>query len=201
MYRLFLMIGIPVSAMCLTFLILCTFPPVIYRLPVVVSPVIALNGDMPIITKSKVGRPVRLRIDTINVDTTINPFGLTSSGAMDIAEDPDTVAWYQFGAIPGQEGNAVIAGHYGWKNSHGSIFNDLHLMQANNFIYVYDVNGAMSTFTVRRTKLYDPSADAGEVFTSSDNKVHLNLVTCEGTWVSSKDSYSNRFVVFADLKE
>lgn len=195
------MISILISSMCLTFFVLCNSIPVVHSLPVVAEPVIITKKSMSIITKPTIGRPVRLRIDAINVDTKINPVGLTSSGAMDIAEDQDTVAWYQFGAIPGQEGNAVIAGHYGWKNNHGSIFNDLHLLKVDDIISVYDINGAANAFIVRRTQLYDPSADASEVFTAMDNKSHLNLITCEGTWISSKNSYSNRFVVFADLKE
>jgi LPXTG-site transpeptidase (sortase) family protein len=144
--------------------------------------------------------PVRLQITSIHVDTIIYDAGLTGSGDMDISENPDEVAWYQFGPKPGEIGSAVIAGHYGWKDGRGSIFNNLHTVVKGDEISVYDQKGVKKTFIVQATQLYDPQADATKVFTSTDKKAHLNLVTCEGAWVDNKNSYSNRLVVFTDLK-
>jgi LPXTG-site transpeptidase (sortase) family protein len=144
--------------------------------------------------------PVRLEITSLKVDAIVNQAGLTSSGNMDISENPDEVAWYRLGPKPGEIGSAVIAGHYGWKNSHGSIFNNLHTLTKGDEVSTYDQNGVKQTFIVQATQIYDPQADATKVFTSTDKKAHLNLVTCEGTWVNNKDSYSNRLVVFTDLK-
>jgi LPXTG-site transpeptidase (sortase) family protein len=200
--HLFIFIGIPLVAMCLTFVSLyvmlpvradstvlnkaITPPPVPIRISKVAAPV--------------AGPPVRLQIPSIAIDTLINPVGLTSSGAMDIGENPDQVAWYQFGAIPGQIGSAVIAGHYGWgPDGHASVFNNLNMLKIGDTISVYDAAGVQTSFVVRDTRLYDPTADAAAVFTSDDGKAHLNLITCQGTWVSAKDSYSNRLVVFTDL--
>lgn len=197
--RLFFYIGIPLGTACLAFIGLYIFTPPSPPEPVVFEKVKSVNPTVVPKAVAKIpGVPVRFVISSLSIDTSINAVGLTSQGAMDIPENPDEVAWYQYGAIPGQAGDAVIAGHYGWKDGHGSIFNNLNTLKAGDIISVYDATGIESSFSVRETRLYDPTADAAEVFTSNDSTAHLNLITCQGTWVSSKDSYSNRLVVFTD---
>jgi sortase A len=148
----------------------------------------------------KFGVPVRLAIASIKIDSVIAPAGLTPEGAMDIKKDPDQVAWYNLGPRPGNVGSAVIAGHYGWDNGHGSVFNDLHTLKAGDEVSVSDEKGTTVSFIVKGSRLYDPNADASEIFKSSDGKSHLNLITCEGVWSSQKQTYSERLVVFTDKK-
>jgi LPXTG-site transpeptidase (sortase) family protein len=144
--------------------------------------------------------PVKLSIPSINLDAVVASAGIASDGAMDIKKDPDKVAWYNLGPRPGNAGNAVIAGHYGWDNGHGSVFNDLHTLKPGDTVSVIDDKGMTSSFVVRKSQSYDPNADASTIFRSNDNKSHLNLITCEGTWSNSKQTYSQRRVVFTDKK-
>lgn len=37
-----------------------------------------------------------------------------------------------------------------------------------------------------------------EVFTSTDGKAHLNLITCFGSWDTDAKQYTDRFVIFTD---
>ena len=150
--------------------------------------------------KIKVELPIRLRIPIIKIDAVINYVGLTSDGTMDIAKDPDKVAWYEFGPRPGENGSAVIAGHYGWIGDKGSVFNDLHTLKKGDEVSVIDVKGNNIVFVVRESRKYDPNADATIVFKSNDGKAHLNLITCEGVWIESQKTYSDRLVVFTDKK-
>lgn len=195
--RIFLFIGVPLVSLCLTFISLYTFARVQYSAP----PVIVDKVIDEIQVVAPISLPVRLTVTAIGVDTAIRPAGLASNGNMDISENPDEVAWYQLGTKPGQRGSAVIAGHYGWKDGHGSVFNSLHTLVAGDKVSVYDDKGVVMTFVVRETRKYDPAADATEVFKSTDGGVHLNLITCDGTWVQSKDSYTDRLVVFTDLEK
>jgi len=144
--------------------------------------------------------PSRLKIPVINVDAAVYYVGLTSDGTMDIAKDPDKVAWYEFGPRPGEIGSAVIAGHYGWIGDKGSIFNDIHTLKKGDEVSVIDQKGVPVTFVVREIREYDPESDATTVFKSNDGKSHLNLITCNGVWENDKQSYSNRLVVFTDIK-
>lgn len=145
-----------------------------------------------------VGLPMRLKIPSISIDVAIEYVGLTPDGAMDIPKSTDEVGWFEFGQKPGEEGNAVIAGHYGLYAGKPSVFDELHKLTLGDKIYVEDDKGSTISFVVRESRSYDPLADATEVFSSEDEKSHLNLVTCEGTWDDDTKSFSKRMVIFAD---
>jgi LPXTG-site transpeptidase (sortase) family protein len=149
--------------------------------------------------QSIVGLPTRLKIPAIDVDAPIEYVGLAPDGAMGIPKGPSDVGWYELGPRPGEDGSAVMAGHYGtWKNGQGSVFDNLHKLNQGDKIYIVDDKGMTTTFVVRESRRYDPKADAAEVFTASDEKPHLNLITCEGAWNKASKSYPQRLVVFAD---
>lgn len=142
--------------------------------------------------------PVQLRIPVIGVDSIVESVGLTSDGAMDVPKDVDDVGWFNLGSRPGEAGTAVIDGHYGISKGKASIFDNLYKLRKGDKIYVQDDAGAVTTFVVREDRRYGPKADATPVFSSSDDKSHLNLITCEGIWDDATKTYTERLVVFAD---
>lgn len=144
--------------------------------------------------------PVRLEVAKLSISALVAAVGLTQDNAMDIDKDISKTAWYKLGPKPGEKGSAVIAGHYGWINGQGSVFNDLHTLQPGDKITVYDEKGLAINFIVREIRKYSLDADTTEVFRSIDNKAHLNLITCEGSWDRSRQTYSDRLVVFSDLE-
>lgn len=144
--------------------------------------------------------PVRLEITRLSVNAPVIAVGLTSDNAMDIdKEDISKTAWYRFGPKPGENGSAVIAGHYGWRDGQGSVFNNLHTLQPGDKILIYDEESLVYTFVVREVRRYNLNADTMEVFRSNDGKAHLNLITCDGSWNQSDQTYSDRLVVFSDI--
>lgn len=147
---------------------------------------------------TNVGLPKRLTIPSIDIDAAIAYVGITSDGSMDISPNQDDVAWYKLGPRPGENGNAVIAGHYGSLNGKFSVFSNLSQLHKGDKLQVQDYKGRVVTFAVRESRLYKPAADATDVFNSKDSKSHLNLITCEGSWNQAKESYSDRRVVFTD---
>lgn len=142
--------------------------------------------------------PVRLRIPVINVDANVEYVGIASDGTMDVPKNPDDVAWYNLGKIPGEIGSAVIDGHSGWKNGTPASFDYLFKLKKGDEIYVEDSKGIITTFVVRESREYNPESDATNVFSSEDGIAHLNLITCAGTWNKVSKSFSKRLVVFAD---
>lgn len=153
---------------------------------------------LPTEVLSRSGLPVRLKIPEISVDATVEYVGLTADGLMDVPKSPADVAWLNLGPRPGENGSAVIAGHYGiWKNGEGSVFDNLKKLSKGGKLYVEDDQGTTTTFVVRESRSYNPEEDASDVFSSSDRKSHLNLITCE-SWDKVSESYSKRLVVFAD---
>lgn len=168
----------------------------------------AQNGSTPLTTntttihkpqKASIGLPVRLKIPKINVNAAVEYVGLTSQGDMGAPKGPDGVAWYKLGPRPGENGSAVMAGHYGrWKNGQGSVFDNLNKLIKGDNLYVIDKKGTTTTFVVRELRTYNPKGDHTDVFISKDGKAHLNIITCEGVWNEARKTYSNRLVVFAD---
>ena len=144
------------------------------------------------------GLPVRLKIPTISVDSVVEYVGRTPAGAMDVPSGPDDVGWFQPGQRPGEEGSAVIAGHYGYKDGKPSAFDDLHKLRVGDQVFVDDDQGVTRTFVVSSIRRYDPKADATNVFASTDGAAHLNLITCEGIWNTAQNGYPQRLVVFTD---
>lgn len=143
--------------------------------------------------------PKRLMIPKINVDTKIDYMGIIKNGDMEAPEGPKNVGWFKLGPYPGNIGSAVIAGHYGpWPNGDKSVFAGISELKKGDKLYVEDKKGMIATFVVRKSRKYDPEANAKDVFRSSDNSAHLNLITCGGVWDEVRQSYSERLVVFAD---
>ncbi|MDP2650578.1 MAG: class F sortase [bacterium] len=143
------------------------------------------------------GLPIRLKIPKLNVDSAVEYVGLTPDGVMDVPKERANVAWFNLGPPPGENGSAVLAGHYGWKNGKASVFDNLYKLRKGDKLYIENDKGEIISFVVRESRRYDPEADATEVFGSSDGKAHLNLVTCEA-WDEVSKTYSKRLVVFTD---
>jgi LPXTG-site transpeptidase (sortase) family protein len=146
------------------------------------------------------GAPVRLSIPAINVYANIQHVGVTPRGEMAVPSNNEDVGWFDFGPRPGEDGSAVMAGHYGtWKNGQDSVFDNLHALRAGDTLYIEDAQGAITSFVVRESRQYASEADAEDVFSSNDGKSHLNLITCNGVWDRAKKSYDKRLVVFTDI--
>jgi len=160
---------------------------------------IVIGGNKSPVTSPAVSLGFRLKIPKIHVDAQIDLMGLTKAGAMESPVGGKNVGWFKLGTYPGAIGSAVIAGHYGpWKNGDGSVFDNLSSLTKGDKIYVQDASGRTATFIVRESRMYDPKADASDVFGSNDCKAHLNLITCEGIWNKATKTYSARRIVFTD---
>lgn len=149
--------------------------------------------------QSNPGLPKRLKVPQINIDIALESVGLTSRGAVDVPRGRANAAWFNLGPRPGEVGNAVIDGHYGiWKNGQTAVFNNLSKLKKGDKLYIIDAQGATTTFVVREFKTYDWTSSVPKIFFSDDEKSHLNLITCGGTWNKTSQNYSKRLVVFTD---
>lgn len=197
MQKVFISSTILLLTLSATFILLYLFTP---HQPRALPPVAVVTRSLHDATPGAViSPPVRLTVANIRVNALVNPVGLTKVGDMDIDSNAEEVAWYKSGPKPGEEGSAVIAGHYGWKDGVPSVFNDLNRLHKGDKISTTDDGGRVKTFIVTRTEIYTPHQDATYIFKSDDGRAHLNLVTCQGSWNNSAQTYSERLVVFTDL--
>lgn len=143
------------------------------------------------------GLPVNLKIPNINVDANIENVGINPEGEMEVPLNTANVGWFDLGPLPGENGSAVIAGHFNTADGKDGVFAHLNRLKSGDKVFVENNTGKVSTFIVRGNGSFDPDS-ANDFFTKSDG-IHLNLVTCNGIWDKSKKSYTKRLVVFTDL--
>ncbi len=150
---------------------------------------------------AETGIPEHISIPSIGVDAHIEQVGLTASGAVDVPKVTMNAAWFDQSPQPGKVGNAIIDGHYGWKNNIPAVFDRLSSIEKGDVIFITSENGTTFTFIVKNIVAYDENNNDPAIFISTDGKAHLNLITCGGVWNQGLHSYAKRLVVFADLVE
>jgi LPXTG-site transpeptidase (sortase) family protein len=143
------------------------------------------------------GLPTRLKIPKLNIDAGIAYMGLARTNNMEVPSNITDVGWYKYGALPGNKGSAVIAGHLDGPKGQPAVFSNLTELQKGDNLSVVDSKGQTVDFVVRQTRTYDQAERSSEVFNSGDGS-HLNLVTCTGAWDASQHRYAKRLVVFTD---
>jgi len=145
------------------------------------------------------GIPVRMRIPKIGVDAAIEQVGLTPDGAMDTPKNFADTAWYQLGPRPGEQGNAVIAGHVD-STTGVAVFWDLRKLNQGDELFVTGDDGAERRFVVGGWETYeDTAAPLVRIFGPSTS-THLNLITCDSNsrFERSYASYTGALVLYAD---
>jgi len=141
----------------------------------------------------------RLELPQFDVSAPIESVGRNEDGNMREPSRSNIVSWYERGAFPGNEGNAVLAGHVDTPESpRGGIFGDLDQLDPGDEInFITEANEAI-TYRVSTMDVYPyDNAPLSEIFgeTSYDR---LTLITCSGHWNSELSIYEDRLIVVAD---
>lgn len=145
--------------------------------------------------------PQRLRIPSLQIDTTIQHVGVNKNGNMGTPSNFTDVAWYKYGPAPGDSGSAVIAGHVDNALSLSGVFKDLNQIEVGDRVYVEDATGRELVFEVTSVRTYPYDDVPTEILFNASGTRRLNLITCEGTWLKDKKTYDQRLVVFTRLVE
>lgn len=146
------------------------------------------------------GLPSRLKIPKLKIDTHVIYVGLTKDGNMSVPTNVIDAGWYKYGALPGNTGTAVLAGHLDGLRGEPGVFSNLGKLAPGDTIQVTETNGLDVSFTVRETKRFAQTEQPAEVFKSTSGS-HLNLITCIGNWDKTEHRFAERLVVFADKAE
>lgn len=147
------------------------------------------------------GIPVRIMIPSIHLATSVESVGMDSQGRMAVPVKAENTGWFEPGYKPGQQGNAVIDGHYDKKDGSPAAFWNIPKMRIGDIITVTDETNKKLQFAVTKIVNYpDDQFPVKEVFGPSDRRM-LNLITCQGTWNKTTNNYSERMVVYSELVE
>lgn len=153
----------------------------------------------PVVTQMP-GQPARFTVNTsgVKINAAVEYVGQTSDGAMDVPKKWEDVAWYKLGYLPGQEGNAVIAGHFD-STTGPAVFWKLDNLKIGDIVSVVDRNGKKLDFRVtKKAVYYNNDAPLTQIFGPADT-ANLNLITCDGLWNPDKKEYDRKLVVFTTL--
>lgn len=142
------------------------------------------------------GLPVRLKIPKIKVDAVVEHVGVTAENAMDVPSNSANAAWFKLGPKPGEKGSAVMDGHVDGIDGGKGVFGDLRLLTEGDKIYVQNDQGKSVVFIVQNSRIYDEGTKVPDVFSRNDG-AYLNLITCDGVWDGTKNTYTQRLVIFA----
>ncbi|MCB0061971.1 MAG: class F sortase [Caldilineaceae bacterium] len=143
--------------------------------------------------------PVRLQIPAIGVDADVEQHGERADGSMATPTDPAHVAWYSAGAIPGENGNMVMAGHLDRVGGAPAVFWELGKLTVGDEVIVQDRHGTRYHYRVTEQASYPYNQAPLDAIFGFDLVSRLNLITCRGNWDHRQQTYSQRLVVYTEL--
>ncbi len=143
-------------------------------------------------------QPVGLRIDALDVDAPIDPYGVVAAtGQMDVPDNVTDVAWYKFGPSPGEGGSAVLAAHVDLAGQGPGVFFGLRDLEPDDLVHVAYDDGSEQAFRVVARTVYDKDELPTDVLFSRSGPPVLTLITCGGDFSSADRRYDSNVVVYA----
>ncbi|MGH3873889.1 MAG: class F sortase [Pseudonocardiaceae bacterium] len=144
--------------------------------------------------------PVTLRVEAINVRSSLIPLGLGADGTVEVPalDQPLQAGWYRYGPTPGELGPAVVLGHV---NAHGvdGVFARLSELVPGEDISVDRSDGRTAVFTVTRVEQISKTAFPTEAVYGDTTAAELRLITCGGELDREERSYRDNIIVYAVL--
>lgn len=140
--------------------------------------------------------PTELDIPAVALTAPIEPVGLTRENNMDVPSSETVMGWYQHGVFPGNRGSAVLAGHTGYPDRPAP-FRQLEALKTGDAITIKDAQASTATFKVVEVAKYPVDQSPRQRIFGHTNESQLVLITCSGTWLPAKRTYSDRLVVYS----
>ncbi len=157
------------------------------------APVVLERG-----TERTAAAPVRVRVPAAGVDSELLRLGTDATGALVPPPDHDRAGWFTGGAVPGDVGPAVIAGHVDSVDG-PAVFWGLRDLAPGDAVLVDRADGTAARFTVTGVARYPKHEFPTEAVYGPTPRAELRLVTCGGDFDRSARSYEDNVVVFALL--
>ncbi len=147
--------------------------------------------------------PSRIIIPKLDIDTDVQLVGITKKGNMAVPTNFTDTGWYKYGATPGQEGSAVIAGHQTNALSLPAVFMRLPELEEGDDIYVVREDGLKLRFKVIKEEIlpYNLTGPKLEEIFNRKGGRYLNLITCDGEWLPEAKTNDKRLVIYAELTD
>jgi sortase (surface protein transpeptidase) len=166
--------------------------------PTTVAPATTTRATTPPSTRAarKPSPPVRVEIPAIGVSSRLVRLGLNADGTMEVPRDYDLAGWFTGGAMPGQDGPAVISGHVD-SRSGPAVFFRLRDLRRGDTIRVQRAAGDWLAFEVTGTARYAKAAFPTDAIFGPVTGPVLRVITCGGDFDRSSGHYLDNVVVTA----
>ncbi len=146
-------------------------------------------------------RPVKIYFTSLKITTQIFPVGRNIDGQMATIDDAHMAGWYydpMNPVSPGEDGNAIIAGHRRWKGKVGDFSKIGELTENDDVVIEYDT-GYTRTFRAVSSDLFPLNDYPDWVMERDTGDARVTLITCAGEFNHDIGTSEERSVVV--LKE
>ncbi|WP_078577251.1 class F sortase [Salipaludibacillus agaradhaerens] len=143
--------------------------------------------------------PVMIQIPKLGIAAEIVPCHMNKDGSMQVPEKGDVAGWMTNSPIPGDEGNAVIAGHVDDFTGPAIFFSLKNLVHGDE-ILIKDAHGLTLTFEVAKIEIYPNHYAPIDTIFGYASTPKLNLITCHGLFDRKRKTHEERLVVYTELK-
>ncbi|MFE3381456.1 class F sortase [Streptomyces anulatus] len=144
--------------------------------------------------------PVRIRIPAIGIDQPLTGLRVQQDGRLGVPDDPGDIGWWSDGPRPGAPGAAVIVGHVDSATGPGA-FHGLSTLDPGDHVTLMGDDRSAITFTVRALRQYGKDAFPDSRVYATSGPPALHLITCTGSYDSSRGEYRDNLVVYATPRD
>ena len=157
---------------------------------------VPLSGPAVPAAATPAATPVEVRIPAIGVQSGLVGLGVDDAGALEPPTDYAQAGWFTAGPVPGDVGPAVIAGHVDSRTG-PAVFFRLEDLAVGDAVLVSRSDGRDVEFRVTRVASYPKDEFATAEVYGPTTGAELRLITCGGTFDSTRRSYEDNVVVYA----
>lgn len=141
--------------------------------------------------------PTRVVVPALGIDSALIPLGTGPAGELDPPRSADVAGWFAGGAVPGQPGPAVLAGHVDSRDGPG-VFYRLAELRPGERIDVQSADGTTS-FRVTSTEAIPKAEFPTDRVYGPTPVPELRLVTCGGVFDRQTGHYRSNVIVHAEI--
>ncbi len=144
------------------------------------------------------GAPVeRVVVRAAGIDASVVTGYVDGNNQMIAPDGAENVAWYEYSALPGQGGNAVLSAHVDYIDYGPAVFYNLRSLAEGDLIELHLADGTVLEYRVELNEVYGAGQGPwDELFSPATDDEVITMYTCDGSWDGS--DYSDRRVVRAE---
>jgi len=143
--------------------------------------------------------PTRVLIPTISVDAPLETLERDAKGVLQPPERWADAGWYANGAVPGDTGAAVIAGHLD-TTKRAAVFVNLRRLRPGDRVDVRMSDHRTLRFTVTSARVVQKALFPTSAVYGATPDPELRLITCSEPFDEVHGVYADNLVVFATLE-